>query len=39
MSRILGVGEWLAEYRGVCKVGKVALLLGRGVEGVRWMNV
>ena len=34
VSRIIGAGEWLEEYGRVCKEGKVALLLGRGVEGV-----
>ena len=34
VSRIVGAGEWLEEYGGVYKEGKVALLLGKGVEGV-----
>ena len=34
VSRIVGAGEWLEEYRRVFKEGKVALLLGKGVEGV-----
>ena len=31
VSRIVGAGEWLEEEE--CKEGKVALLLGKGVEG------
>ena len=34
MSRIVGPAEWLEEYGRVCKEGKVALLLGKGVERV-----
>ena len=33
-SRIVGAREWLEEYGSVYKEGKVALLLGKGVEGV-----
>ena len=35
VSRIVGAGEWLEEYGRVCKKGKVALLLGKGVDRVR----
>ena len=35
VSRIVEVGEWLKEYERVCKEGKAALLLGKGVVGVR----
>ena len=34
VSRIVGAGQWLEEYGRVCKEGKVALLLGKGVKGV-----
>ena len=34
VSRIVGAGEWLAEYGRVCKEGKLELLLGKGVEEV-----
>ena len=34
VSRIVGAREWLEEYGRVCKEGKVALLLGKGVEGI-----
>ena len=34
VSRIVGAGEWMAEYGRVCKEGKVVLLLGKGVERV-----
>ena len=33
MSRIVGAAKWLEEYGRLCKEGKVALLLGKGVEG------
>ena len=45
VSRFVGAGEWLEEYGNLCKVGKVALLLGKGVVGVndtvmrRWVDV
>ena len=32
VSRIVGTGEWHEEYGRVCKEGKVAVLLGKGVE-------
>ena len=34
MSRIVRSGEWLEEYGRVCKEGKMALVLGKCVEGV-----
>ena len=34
VRRIVEAGVWLEEYGRVCKEGKVALLLGKGVEGV-----
>ena len=34
VSRIVGAGEWLEQYGRVCNKGMVALLLGKGVEGV-----
>ena len=34
VGRIVGTGEWPEEYGRVCKEVKVALLLGKGVEGV-----
>ena len=34
VSRIIVAGEWPEEYGRVCKEAKVALLLGKGVEGV-----
>ena len=34
MSRIVRAGKWLEEYGRVCKEAKMALLLGKGVEGV-----
>ena len=34
MSRNVGAGEWLEEYGRVCMKNKVALLLGKCVEGV-----
>ena len=34
VSRIVRTEEWLKEYGKVFKVGEVALLLGKGMEGV-----
>ena len=34
VSRIVGAVEWQKEYGSVCKEGKVALLLGKGVDGL-----
>ena len=34
MGRIVEAREWLKKYGRVCKESKVALLLGKGVEGV-----
>lgn len=34
VQRIVGAGEWIDEFGKVGKEGKVALLLGKGVEGV-----
>ena len=39
MSRIVRTGEWLEEYGTVYKEGKVALLLGKGMDGVSDTNV
>ena len=35
VSRFVGTGEWLDVYGRVCKEGNVALLFGKGMEGVR----
>ena len=34
VCRTVGGREWLDEFRRVDEVGKVALLLGKGVEGI-----
>ena len=34
VCRIVGSGEWLDEFWRVDEEGKVALLLGKGVEGI-----
>ena len=34
VSRIVGSREWVEGYGRVCKKGKVALLLGKGMEGL-----
>ena len=46
VRRIMGAGEWLDEFGNVGKEEKMALVLGKGVEGVskdcwrkRWVNI